>query len=258
MRSTLPTELISVHGVGGGGGGGGWIWRFVDTFGFLSLHWNFVRTPTKDIIVPTKYLNVIYQQNMEKNCVFPTQNYETFGYLGSNAFFFFFFFFRDSGSSVSSLRNKSTKTRTYCTDKICYFTNKILLTDWEELLCFRRKSTKISARSQSLNGFSGRNKSSWTRTYHECYEHKDIYQQNNKKNRMFQSRTQKYKLFFSLAIIYNIFLSFCCYCTDKNMLFTNITMRRIACFLRESNNNNNILFLYSAFHNCSYINALYK
>ena len=52
---------------------------------------------------------------------------------------------------------------------------------------------------------------------------------------MFQ--TQKSKMFFSLAIIYSIFLSFCCYCTDKNMLFTNITMRRIACFLRESTNN---------------------
>ena len=83
--------------------------------------------------------------------------------------------------------------------------------------------------------FCGRNNSSWTRTYHECYEHKDIYQQNNKKNRMFQ--TQKYKIFFSLAIIYSIFLSFCCFCTDKNMLFTNITMRRIACFLRESTKN---------------------
>ena len=29
-------------------------------------------------------------------------------------------------------------------------------------------------------------------------------------------------------------------------------------FRAPNNNNNNILFLYSAFHNCSYINALYK
>ena len=47
-------------------------------------------------------------------------------------------------------------------------------------------------------------------------------------------QTQKYKIFFLLAIILSIFLSFCCYCTDKNMLITNITMRRIACFRRKS------------------------
>ena len=49
---------------------------------------------------------------------------------------------------------------------------------------FPTKSAKISARSlRSLEiiyvffssfWFSGRNKSSWTRPYHECYEHKDI------------------------------------------------------------------------------------
>ena len=49
---------------------------------------------------------------------------------------------------------------------------------------FRRKSAKISARSLrslaiiyvffSSFCFSGRNKSSWTKPYHECYEHKDI------------------------------------------------------------------------------------
>ena len=49
----------------------------------------------------------------------------------------------------------------------------------------RRKSAKISARSLrslaiidvffSSFCFSGRNKSPWTRPYHECYEHKDIY-----------------------------------------------------------------------------------
>ena len=46
-------------------------------------------------------------------------------------------------------------------------------------------------------------------------------------------RKKKKKKIFSLAIIYSIFLSFCCYCTDKNMLSTNI-MGRITCFLRES------------------------
>ena len=30
-----------------------------------------------------------------------------------------------------------------------------------------------------------------------------------------------------LAIINSFFWSFCCYCTDKNMLFTNKTVRRI-------------------------------
>ena len=57
--------------------------------------------------------------------------------------------------------------------------------DWlRRITCFRRKSAKISARSLrslaiiyvffSSFCFSGRNKSSWTRPYHECYEHKDI------------------------------------------------------------------------------------
>ena len=57
--------------------------------------------------------------------------------------------------------------------------------DWlRRITCFRRKSAKISARSLrslaisyvffSSFCFSGRNKSSWTKPYHECYEHKDI------------------------------------------------------------------------------------
>ena len=37
-----------------------------------------------------------------------------------------------------------------------------------------------------------------------------------------------------LSIINSFFLSFCCYCTNKNMLFTNKTVRRIACFRRKS------------------------
>ena len=56
--------------------------------------------------------------------------------------------------------------------------------DWlRRITCFRRKSAKISARSLhslaiiyvffSSFWFSGRNKSSWTRPYHDCYEHKD-------------------------------------------------------------------------------------
>ena len=57
--------------------------------------------------------------------------------------------------------------------------------DWlRRITCFRRKSAKISARSLrslaiiyvffSSFCFSGRNKSLWTKPYHECYEHKDI------------------------------------------------------------------------------------
>ena len=78
------------------------------------------------------------------------------------------------------LRNKSTNTRTYCTE---FYQQDII--DWlRRITCFRRKSAKISARSLrslaiiyvffSSFCFSGRNKSSWTRPYHECYEHKDI------------------------------------------------------------------------------------
>ena len=49
-------KMSSLYPIDYEGGGWGMNWSFVDTFGFLSLHWNFVRTPTKDIIVPTKYL----------------------------------------------------------------------------------------------------------------------------------------------------------------------------------------------------------
>ena len=62
---------------------------------------------------------------------------------------------------------------------------------------FRRKSTKISARSlrtlaiiyrfSRVSGFLVGINRHEREHYHECYEHKDIYQQNNKKNRMFQT-----------------------------------------------------------------------
>ena len=59
------------------------------------------------------------------------------------------------------------------------------MTDWEELYVSTQEYQNFGSlapltRNQLwvLSGFwfSGRNKSSWTRTYHECYEHKDIYQ----------------------------------------------------------------------------------
>ena len=193
-------------------GGGGW--RMNLEFCRYTF-WNFVVTLEFNFVHIGQQRTLLYRQN---TCDLPTEYGEelrvsypklrNFRLAWLKRILFFFFFFRVSGSSVSSLRNKSTNTRTYCTDKICYFTNKILLTDWEELYVSDARVPKISARSLrslailwvfSSFWFSGRNKSSWTRTYHECYEHKDIYQQNIKKNRMFQ--TQKYKIFFSLAII---------------------------------------------------------
>ena len=60
---------------------------------------------------------------------------------------------------------------------------------YKKHICFWRKSAKISACSlcslTTINGFfssfwkvSGRYKSSWTRPYNECYEHKDtLYRQ---------------------------------------------------------------------------------
>ena len=98
MRSTLPIELISVQG-GGGGGGGGLIWSFVDTLEFRPY-------ANKGHYCTDKILD-IYQQNMEKNCVFPTQNYEIFGSLGSNAFFFFSSF-RLVGVLITKQINQNT------------------------------------------------------------------------------------------------------------------------------------------------------
>ena len=56
--------------------------------------------------------------------------------------------------------------------------------------------------------FFGWYNSSWTKYWEDC---------------MFQTQ----KKIGLLAIINSFFWSFCCYCTDKNMLFTNKTVRRI-------------------------------
>ena len=120
----------------------------------------------KDIIVSTKYLisnemrvSVAKIRNFRPAC--PARIH--------------FIFPRVSGLSVSSLlRNKSTNTRTYCTDKRCYFTNKILLSDWEESQVSDAKVPKFRLARNNLYGvfssfwFSGRNKSSWIGPYHEC------------------------------------------------------------------------------------------
>ena len=137
-----------------GGGGGGWRMNleFCRYIWILSLHWNFVRTPTKDIIVPTKYLWFTNRIWRRIACFRPKTTKLSARLAQTHSSFL-----RVSGSSVSSLRNKSTKTRTYCTDKICYFTNKILLTDWEELYVFDARVPKFrlarSTRSQSFIGF---------------------------------------------------------------------------------------------------------
>ena len=135
MKSTLPIEVIS--SVDGGGGGGGNFWSFVD-FVISSVQIK----QHKDIIV-SKYW---------ENCVFPMQIYETFSSFGPLAF-------------ISKL----------------FFVGIVIICITKQI---RRKSAKISARSLrslaiidvffSSFCFSGRNKSSWTRPYHECYEHKDI------------------------------------------------------------------------------------
>ena len=131
---------------------------------------------------PYKWNNTrtsLYRQNTcEKNCVFPTQKYETFGLLGPLAFISFF---RVSGSSVSSLG--TTKQINQHKDilyrkKLCYFTNKILLTDWEESHVSDAKVPTFwfarSTRSQSFLWvfleFLVGNKSSWKGPYHECYD----------------------------------------------------------------------------------------
>ena len=64
--------------------GGGWRMNLE----FCRYNWIFVVTlefrpyANKGHYCTDKIL-VIYQQNIEKNCVFPTQNYETFGSRGS-------------------------------------------------------------------------------------------------------------------------------------------------------------------------------
>ena len=131
MKSTLPIEVISVDG------GGWWIfWSFVDLY-----TWNFVRTneTTQGHHCIDKIL--VISNEMRRIVCFRRKNMKLSACLARSHSFHFF---RVSGSSVSSLLIKSTNTRTYCTDKICYFTNKILFTDWEVSHVSDGKSAKIS------------------------------------------------------------------------------------------------------------------
>ena len=105
------------------------------------------------------------------------QIYETFSSFGPLAFISKLFFCR---YRHYVLRNKSTNTRTYCTEflpTIYYWLiekNHMFPTQ----KCQNFGSLAPLARNHlcvfSSFCFSGRNKSSWTRPYHECYEHKDI------------------------------------------------------------------------------------
>ena len=62
-----------------------------DEFGFLSLHCNFLRTPTKDIIVPKNTCDLPTEYAEELRVSDP--KLRTFASLGSNAFLFFVFEF---------------------------------------------------------------------------------------------------------------------------------------------------------------------
>ena len=135
-------------------GGGGWIWSLVElTFEFLSLHWNFVRTPTKDIIVPPKYLwftNRIWR----RIAWFRPKTTKLSARLAQliNAFFFFFFSsFRLVGVVIPKQINQNTDIL-YRQNVLFYQLTRYY---WliEKNYMFRRKSTKISDRSQSFMGF---------------------------------------------------------------------------------------------------------
>ena len=97
-----------------------------------------------------------------------------------------------------------------------------------------------SARSQPLMGFSrvsGRYKSSWTRPYNECYEHKDtLYRQtmwftNTILRRIACFRHTKKMACSQIAIIYSFFSSFWSVCKKKfRRKSTNILARRSISF----------------------------
>ena len=126
--SSLSTQLW-------GGGGGGWIWSFVDTFGFLSLHWNFVRTPTKDIIVPTKYLWFTNRIWRRIACFRPktTKLSACLAQLKVNAFFFFSSF-RLVGVVITKQINQNTdilywQNMLFYQQDIIYWLRRIIMFD---------------------------------------------------------------------------------------------------------------------------------
>ena len=139
---------------GGGGGGGGWIWSFVDTFWFLSLHWNFVRTPTKDIIVPTKYLWFTNRIWRRIACFRPKTtklSARLAQLINASSSFFFFSSFRLVGVVITKQINQNTD--------ILYRQNMLFyqqdIIDWlRRIICFDARVPKFrSARSQSFMGF---------------------------------------------------------------------------------------------------------
>ena len=143
---------------GGGGGGGGGVrkkskwenfhtsnwshyrrrrgvmnfWSFVDTFGISSVQMK----QHKDIIISTN---------------FRRENTKLSARLArSHSFHFFSPSFRLVVPSLG-ITKQINQHKEYCTDKICYFTNKILLTDWEESHVSDAKVPKFRlARSQSF------------------------------------------------------------------------------------------------------------
>ena len=183
----------------------------------------------RTFIVPRNH--VIYQQNIEENRIcFRPKKYQTF-LLARNQYSFSFLDFLVSG------RCKKKK------------------------LCFWRKSTKISARSlcslakhycvilEFLESFWFWYKSSWTRPYNECYEHKDTFVPTN--YMWFTNKTLRRIAYFRhknttqkiglLPIIYSFFSSVwsvckTCYPTQKYKNFGSLDIfyvfcSQVSCFL---------------------------
>ena len=171
---------------------------------------------TKGHIVPTNY--VIHQQNIEKNRMFQTHTHKN-GLLAIMYSCFSSFWF--SGRYKKNIYVSDAKVQKFRLAR--------------------------SARSQPLMGFSrvsGRYKSSWTRPYNECYEHKDtLYRQtmwftNTILRRIACFRHTQKMACSQIAIIYSFFSSFLflmnktilrvlrtqswTYCTDKQWLISNV------------------------------------
>ena len=165
MKSTLPIEVISSVD---GGGGNFWIFFFFFFFFFfVDTFCNFVR------IYKLNNTRTSLYQNIEKIVCFRCKYTKLSARLAHSHSFRSCFL---SVSSLYVLRNKSTNTRTYCTEFLP--TRYYWLIEKNHMFptqkCQNFGSLAIIYVFFSSFCFSGRNKSSWTRPYHECYEHKDI------------------------------------------------------------------------------------
>ena len=163
------------------------------------------QTQKYEIFFSLAIIYSIYQQNNKKNRMFQTQKYKIF-------------------FSLAIIYSIFLSFCCYCTDKNMLFTNITM----RRIACFLRESTTISARSLRLLAiiygyflsfsFSGRYNSPRKKYWEELYV-------SDAKIQTFRVARKSFKGFF---------LIFCCYWIDKNRVFTNNTVRRIACFRRES------------------------